>query len=367
MSCFCSYEILNTHTSILARQAQIQEDNRLIASMIHKLEGVIMEKTKDIENVQQKNETMQSEYKNFVKNLYYKFAKQMPQSIDKEPNVSDTYDMSSIDVIDPRTIESEERQMKDFGEFNQKGVKLPYMSGNLQINFFTLNEKLWTEDLRNYVDDILKGKYIDVHMKISGAGKTAKLLALSTKMHMVYVTVSEGSTDTSGFVDSSFKAFVKNLKSLQEKGWAYLLLNVRKEILLFYYARFLHLYILASDSTSKNKELTPLEFIKHQFNGGLSLIVNIYDQVRKKCSIYSEEALRKLIEKILHELHNKHNIEKIAFALDEASIAATMFTRYNVYPMNLFNFHLLTHDFVKESTAHNRLRTTKRTSHIVSA
>jgi hypothetical protein len=70
--------------------------------------------------------------------------------------------------------------------FNSEKVKLPYYKGRLEMVFATLNEDLWTEDMKEYVEEVTKRKYIDIHMKVSGTGKTAKLFAVGTRIYLIY-------------------------------------------------------------------------------------------------------------------------------------------------------------------------------------
>lgn len=274
-----------------------------------------------------KNIKMAYQYMSFIQKLSNQFPNKIHQTIDEVPLLSNTYDLDKLQVNDPNTFENIEKQEQDFREFNKKQVKLPYLKGMLQAALFNLNENLWTDDVRNYVQDASNHFYLDVHMKVSGSGKTAKILALGTKIHLVYLSATDSISDVDKFTDTSFRNFAENLSLLLAKGWADLLLNVKQEILLFFFARFLHLYILAEHYCKRNKELTPLEFMKHQFNGGLDLIKRIYIQIRSKCIMYSENDLRQLIEETIRKLTETHKIEKIGFVLDEASVAAILFTK----------------------------------------
>lgn len=111
------------------------------------------------------------------------------------------------------------------------------------------------------------------------------------------------------------------LVAIANRNKAHLILNVRKEVLILFFSRILHLCKLVQHF---GKSLTPLQFVYHQFNSGMEFITYVYNHVRPKCQAYSMPLLYNLITQGLNLLVNDQKLE-IGFALDEASVTAKQF------------------------------------------
>jgi hypothetical protein len=239
----------------------------------------------------------------------------------EESSLENILNIIKLEIPDVQLFEDVENQRKQMKLFNSEKVKLPYYKGRLEMVFATLNEDLWTEDMKEYVEEVTKRKYIDIHMKVSGTGKTAKLFAVGTRIHLIYITAMSAEGLQPDFPDSCYLDFFHNLMQIASRGNGYLILNVRKEVLILLLSRILHLCKLVQ---LFHESLTPLQFLYHQFNGGMAIIAQLYMLVRSKCYGYSIKTLRHLIAQGLNLLINNKKIE-VGLALDEASIAAKQF------------------------------------------
>jgi hypothetical protein len=278
-------------------------------------ESIVQDFEKSLENLD--DDTRLNKTQDFMKQLLEQYATtEMKSRVrDVQKHLLLSLNDFGADILIPQAppFENVEKQAKDFGEFNRTDIKLPYYDGSYDMNFASMNDQLWTEDVRQYVEDVMQNKYIDVHMRVSGAGKTAKILAVGTQIHMVYVVASS----PIDYISGKDESYMTLLSILGNSSRVHQILDVRHEVRLFLLARLLHLYLLLQQN------ITPIDFLKMQFNGQKKYILEIYALVRSLYSMYTEADILSLSAVALLQIRQK--TKKIGLAIDEASVAAKQF------------------------------------------
>jgi hypothetical protein len=115
--------------------------------------------------------------------------------------------ISRLKIPNVQPFEDRENQRKQMKQFNIEYVKFAYYNGKLKMIFATLNENLWAESLKKYVEEITKRKSIEAHMKVSGSEKTAKLFVIGTRMHLIYMTAMSQDRVQPDFPHTSYSNF----------------------------------------------------------------------------------------------------------------------------------------------------------------
>lgn len=215
------------------------------------------------------------------------------------------------------------RQKELLGE-NLCGSPLPIFKNGLRMPLAGTMEHLWTNDLKNYVAGVTdeQHRYIDILMRTSGEGKTARLFAVATQIYLVYIS-AEGSPNNTGpksilTENSAYKSLIDSLQKLQARSPVDIVREVRREVKLFLLVRLLHLRLLMDYFKQVHKrDLLPIEFFYLQLNGEQKLIKNIYDVVCDALKGFSELSVHDCLMDVLSSINA---VKGIGF--DEAQFAA---------------------------------------------
>lgn len=213
-------------------------------------------------------------------------------------------------------------QEKLLGEFNNKSVQLPLTihgkNHYIAMQLATLNEDLWAQDVKEYVDQTEKGIYGDVLLKVMGAGKTARLYAMSTRTYMIYIACAKKDDRQSAIFDSTIAMLFKNLEEMAD---IQRICEAKREVLIYYLSRIIYLYALLKIQPT----LTPYEFAMYQLNGFAVYIEEFYETLHKHLNTLgtSESAIDQCIKKVI-SLIKMGTPKSLAIAIDELQITAEL-------------------------------------------
>lgn len=191
------------------------------------------------------------------------------------------------------------------------------INATLATALANLNPDLWSKDIEHYVKDAIGStRYADILMKVMGEGKTARLLAVATKIHSIYISCATDNERPSIYFENSFAELHKNLlpmSHIQEVR------DVHREVLIYYLARFFYLKILVD----RMPDLSPTLNMRYQINGSSLLISLFYKHLRDGLHGYNQDAIHEAIEFVLRNLTDRGI--RLAVHLDELQIASKLF------------------------------------------
>jgi hypothetical protein len=196
-------------------------------------------------------------------------------------------------------------QQEKLSKFNNPSVQLPIINGNIAMDKTTLNPALWTDDVKNYVEAVTSHRLIDIHMKISGAGKTARIMSIATNIYTTYIS---GDTRTTKNDDPTYAYFFDTLQTMTPLDRV---LNLRREIVIFYLARFLYLKILMRGYIG----LTPTDYFLCQSRSETAMV---YRGVRSYVERYNLTEIHSILRETIQSCSVQH-----AFVIDETQAMAS--------------------------------------------
>jgi hypothetical protein len=211
------------------------------------------------------------------------------------------------------------RQGKLLGPFNKPGVQLPFSSLGIDLRLLGIKEGP-TLAARKIIDNLndLRAEtavYMGCLLGVSGCGKTRTLFDVAQDHFLVLIEcVPLGEERFEYTRDKNFGSMVKDIDRLEKnKDFQE---HAERRIMIEFLARFLFLRGLFK----LKPDLTPLEFLLTQLNGGQESIASLVNELR----LVSYDNLSILLQMTCMDLRSSLvGTHKLIVALDEANVAQT--------------------------------------------
>jgi hypothetical protein len=230
---------------------------------------------------------------------------------------SDVIQRLKITSLEDRVAQSE-MFPPDFAQPNW----LPCQDHMLSPALFALNWNLLTPEVQSFVKDVKHCSRIDILFQAPGEGKTCRLLGLTNKMYVVYITCTSLNAVPSFelFYDFLFQKFLYNTSTLDLFD---AVSTITKEVGIYYLARFVHLLLCL---TKRDTVPSTIDYWQLQQNGNAHVTAEIYSDVRTTLLPYSEDVVRRLLGYLIWEINNT-SPKRIALCIDKSNVAAAQDTK----------------------------------------